>query len=392
MQTLPQKRTRPDPYICTICFKLLGSTVLCGSCHNVSVHRKCGNITGSTWTCTDCLSIKKEENTETDQKTDNLEVKKEEKTEEVKPDIKESPCESDKSDPEVLNFESPTPEPISVRSPSPSPASDAPPTPSPVKPPVQVVPPSCPFSISRDRLQPETVFKRVMTFAASDESLLHLLASKQTDYHVLYEEFEERKLELGKASLGDQEFRMALFRLQEKLLTSTARVRKELIDQLRSARVFGFEGIKHLKEHRGVPDPPFKELEEYKKVQNKVADRMLAMAIPDVKVTNSQKEYELIPKKRHTKKPKNTVKPPLISEILLNPLSKMSVFVLLSNAIRDVKQRKSESDGGEFTERMLSAVVKGAVDGCISALEGFRGGSTDPGRMEDLLVKIREKY
>ena len=356
------KHPRCEPCLCCVCRHLVGSTVLCNTCHLVSVHRKCGNFTGSSWTCPDCL-IKKDEGVKKDEKQEKDDCEDGEIVIKDEFDDEESLAKPIKLDPVLI------PRPLVQ---------------------IPINPAMTCFSIPEDRLQPEAVYKRMLAEASADEALMCLLCQKQGEYRGLHSEFEGRKLELHNAKLGDQEFRLALFRLQEMHLQALARLKKELGDQLQSARLFGFEGIKCLKGDAPVADPPFKEIESYHLSQRSVVEKLLSSEFQQ-RITTVPKGYQ-IPKKAETQRGKRKPKEMRsMGSILLNPGSGTSVFALLGKTIGKVKGQAGFSED-EMTIPLLNAVVKGAFDGSLSLFEGFRGGSTDPTLLEELLVKIRHKY
>ena len=278
------KHSRSGSCPCSVCNKVVGSTIDCKVCGHSSVHRKCGNVKEDGWTCSEC---KKEE----------------------------------------------TPQPPPVAE------------------------PTTPCEI----VDVDTTCKQLVSQAGTDNDLCSLLLRKQKEYKSLIADFEAKKTDLRAAKLGDVQYRLALFRLQEQHFTACSRVKEELRDQLLSARAWGFESGKAS--------------ESLRKAQNSVVERLL--------VTELRPETAALPVRadaQRGKKKENRT----IGEVLLQPGSKCSVFSLLSQCISHITSLRSRSEE-QLTVPLLSAVVKVAFD------SGNSGG-TEPKQLLDLLLRVRQKY
>lgn len=277
------KHARCEPCPCSVCNKVVGSTVDCCVCGVATVHKKCGNVKDDSWTCGDC---KKEE----------------------------------------------TPQP----------------------------PPTAEPDTPTELPDMDCVYKALVKQAGSDTDLSALLQRKQRDYKALIADFEAKKADLWAARLGDVQFRLALFRLQEQQFQACSRVKEELRDQLLSARATGFES------GRG---------ETLRKAQQTLVERLLVAELrPEA---NAQPLRSDPP--RGKKKESKT-----LGEVLLRP-GASSVFSRLSHCISQVTTLRNILPEEMLTLPLLSAIVKVTFD-------GGKAGGTDPKQLLDLLTRIRQKY
>ena len=277
------KHSRGEACPCSVCNKVVGSTVDCCVCGLATVHKKCGNVKDESWICGDC---KKEE------------------------------------------------------APQPPPTAE----------------PDTPTEV----LDVDSIFRALVTQAGSDTDLSALLKRKQREYKSLIADFEAKKADLRAAKLGDVQFRLALFRLQEQHFQACSRVKEELRDQLLSARASGFES------GRG---------ETLRKAQQSLVERLLVAELRLEVSTQHQRSDYLRYKKKENK---------TLGEVLLQP-GASSVFSRLSHCISQVTTLRSLLPEELLTLPLLSAIVKVTFD-------GGKSGGTDPKQLLDLLTRIRQKY
>ena len=276
------KRFRCEPCPCSVCNKVVGSTIDCKVCGIATVHKKCGNVKEDTWTCSDC-------------KAD------------------EDPL------PPLAEPDTPTELP-----------------------------------------DVDSTFKALVEQASADTDLSALLQHKQKEHKGLIAEFEAKKTDLRAAKLGDVQYRLSLFRLQEQHFQARSRVKEELIDQLLSARASGFES------GRG---------EALRKVQQALVERLLVTELrPDSIVPPIRSDTP-----RGKKKENKT-----LGEVLLKP-GASCVFSRLSRCISQITTLRSLIPDDLLTVPLLNAIVKVTFDA------GKQGG-TDPKQLQDLLTRIRQKY
>lgn len=338
-------------HLCYICRRFLGSTVLCRGCYQVSAHRRCADIKEQDWKCPNCAS-----------QLGLKEIKHEpEPTQIVWPDERKSgylltALGSVKTELSPEDFESglvKQEETVQVKG---------------------------ALTLPAELLSAETVYKRTLLAAASDDSLLTLLATKQCEYESEVRDFESRKAGLQSTSLGASEYRLALFRMQERHLAEVAHIKADLLAQLQSAHVYGFQSVRLLKGCTGLTDPPPADLEAYRLTQKAVVDKLLSHLQP----TTVKPSY-IIPKRQSRK----LRVPVSLGSALLNPLADGSVFNALARAATQLKSQPLQSS---FSVPLLSALVKGVFDATEGLSHPSPGCFTDPGRIDTLLLQIRHKF
>ena len=340
-----------DIHLCYICRRFLGSTVLCRGCYQVSAHRRCADIKGQDWKCPNCSTH-----------LDLKEVKHEsEPTQLAWPSERKSgylltALSSIKYELNSEDFESGT-----VKR-------------------EETLPVKGVFTLPAELLSAETVYKRILLAAASDDSLLTLLATKQCEYESEVQDFESRKTGLQSTNLGASEYRLALFRMQERHLSEVAHIKADLLAQLQSAHVYGFQSVRLLKGSSALTDPPSAELDSYHLTQKAVIDKLLSHLQP----TKVKPSY-IIPK-RHRQKLRV---PDSLGSVLLNPLAVGSVFNTLARVATRLKSQPSQSS---FSVPLLSALVKGVFDAAEGRARSCPGCFTDPDRIDALLQQVRNQF
>lgn len=345
----PGKRANADIHVCYICRRFLGSTVLCRGCFLVSAHRRCADIKGQDWKCPNCLikSEVKQEPAEPAPPT----VPDEKKSEylltalsSVKADLNQEDFESGSVKLEEGALQTRV------------------------------------LALPAELLNADTVYKRILLAAASDDGLLTLLATKQCEYKSEVQEFESRKAGLQSTSLGASEFRLALFRMQERHLTEVAHIKADLLAQLQSAHIYGFQSLRLLKGTTLLADPSPADLETYRQTQRAVVEKLLSHLQP-----TAVKPNYTIPK-RHSRK---FQVPTTLGGLMLSPLAVGSVFNALARAAATLKNQPAQSS---FSVPLLSALVKGAFDAAEGLSCSNPGCYTDPQRVETLLLQVRHKF
>ena len=205
----------------------------------------------------------------------------------------------------------------------------------------------------------DCTFKALLEQASADTDLSVLLQRKQKEHKSLIADFEAKKMDLRAAKLGDVQFRLALFRLQEQHFQACSRIKEELRDQMLSARASGFEGGRS---------------ETLRKVQQTLVERLLATELrPDTSAPPVRPDPQR--KKKESRS---------LGEVLLQP-GASCVFSRLSHCISQVTALRSLLPEDMLTLPLLSAIVKVACDA------GKQGG-TDSKQLLDLLIRIRQKY